>query len=161
MKIKIAFLLLSILGHSMSSFSQSSKSLLPTPDSTFFTNPKPLAENIIEKYIKSYFDITKPNRKIGECGDSGSIWRTEFSDIAIEACIVEIESLDYYERNDQFVFKNYSMDEVNRILRLLFVDDEYDKWEGNNYGPFEGGAGCFVEIIKEKDKIIVTYGCSC
>ena len=108
-------------------------------------------------YWKTYYETGKikseGNRKDYKLD---SLWRTEFGNIAIETY-----SLHEVELSQKFIFKNYSIEEVKRIIRILFVNDEYHKWDGNIYGPKESGAGCFVEIKEETDKIVVTFGCSC
>ena len=159
MKFKIVFLLLSLCGCSTSSFLQSPELILPTPDSTFFNNPKPLAENIIEKYVKSYFTITQPTKVIEttSADHPEGVWdchtRTEYGKISTETYTCDMQF------DQTFRFENYTFEDVNRIARILLKDDEYDHWDGNKYG--QGGTGCYVEIKKGKDKIIITYGCSC
>jgi len=163
MKFKIVFFLLSILACSVSSFSQSPESILPTPDSSFFNNPKPLAENIIEKYVKSYFAVTQGTKIIEttSADHPEGIWdchtRTEYGEISTETYTCDMQF------DQTFRIKNYSFNEVNRVLKILFKDDEFEIWNNsNNYGPIEGGAGCYVEIKEEENKkIIVTYGCGC
>jgi len=143
----------------MTSYSQSSESILPTPDSTFFNNPKPLTENIIEKYVKSYFTVSQPTKiiKTTSADHPEGVWnchtRTEYGEISAETYTCDMQF------DQTFRFENYTFEEVNRIVRILLKDDEYDHWVGNKYG--QGRTGCYVEIKNEKDKIIITYGCSC
>ena len=143
----------------MTSYSQSFESILPTPDATFFNNPNPLAENIIEKYAKSYFTVTQPTKIIKTTsadhqeGVRNCHTRTEYGNISTETytCDMQFDQI--------FRFENYTFEEVNRIVRILLKDDEYNHWVGNKYG--QDGTGCYVEIMKEKDKIIINFGCSC
>mgnify|MGYP001049780084 CR=1 FL=1 len=139
---------------------QKNNSVLPTPDSIFFKNSKPISENIIEKYIKTYFKITHPTKLI-ERG------RSEVGE-PVKDCHYEIiygnisVGTNYCDMtlSQTFKFQNYSFEEVNRILRILLKDNEHDTWNGNIYGPKEEGAGdCYIEIGKDGNTIIVSHGC--
>jgi len=156
--LRIAFLLLSIFGCSVSSFSQSLKSILPTPDSTFFTNPKPNAENIIEKYVISYFNVTQPTEVLERVSNVEGTWdchtRTVYGNISIDTytCDMQLEQT--------IRFKNYTYEEVNRIARFLLKDDEFNKWIDNRFEPIDATAGCFLEIKDGDNTTIIEYGCS-
>lgn len=135
-------------------------SALPIPDSSFFNNPKPPAENIIEQYVKTYFDTTQPIKLIArgrsEVGEPvrDCHYETIYGNISIETNYCDMTP------SQSIKFHNYSFDEVNKILRILLKDNEYDTWNGNIYGPKEEGAGdCYIEIGKEGNTIIVSYEC--
>jgi len=139
---------------------QKRDSTLPIPDSPFFNNPKPAAENIIEKYVRAYFDITQPIKLIAR-------GRSEVGE-PVRDCHYEIiygnisVGTNYCDMTPGQIFKfqNYSFEEVNRILRILLKDNEHDTWNGNIYGPKEEGAGdCYIEIGKDGNTIIVSHGC--
>jgi hypothetical protein len=137
---------------------QKSDSILPNPDSNFFDNPKPPAENIIEKYVRAYFDATQPIKLIArgriEVGEPVRDCHYEiiYGNISVETNYCDMTP------SQTFKFQNYSFEEVNRLLRILLKDNEHDTWNGNIFGPKEEGAGdCYIEIGKEGKTIIVTY----
>ena len=139
---------------------QKGDSTLPIPDSSFFKNPKPPAENIIEKYVRAYFDTTQPIKLIARGGkEVGEPVRDCHYKIIYGNISVETNYCDMTP-SQTFKFQNYSFEEVNRILRILLTDNEHDRWNGNIYGPKEEGAGeCYIEIRKEGNTIIVSYDC--
>ena len=139
---------------------QKRDSILPRPDSLFFKNSKLISENIIGKYVKTYFIITQPT-KLVERG------RIEYGE-PVRDCHYEIiygnisVGTNYCDMtpSQTFKFQNYSFEEVNQVLRMLLKDNEYETWNGNIYGPKEEGAGdCYIEIGKEGNIIIVSYEC--
>jgi len=135
-------------------------SILPIPDSSFFKNPIPISENIIEKYIKSYFKRTQPTKLIQRGrSEHGEPVRDCHYEIIYGNISVGTNYCDMTP-SQTFKFQNYSFEEVNQILRILLKDNEYDTWNGNIYGPKEEGAGdCYIEIGKEANIIIVSYEC--
>ena len=139
---------------------QKNDSILPIPDEIFFSSPKPLAENIIEKYIKSYFQTTKPPQVIAraakEHGEPVSNCHIidDYGTVSIEtySCDMEIKQT--------LRFKNYTFKEIKKILRILLKDNEHNKWNANKYGPIKEGAGdCYTEIKKEEGLIVINYYC--
>ena len=139
---------------------QKYNSVLPTPNSIFFNNPKPLAENIIEKYVKTYFETIQPIKLIarGRNEHEEPIWNchqiASYGSISVETNFCD-STLSQSIR-----FENYSFEEVNRILKMLFKNNEYNIWNGNKYGPIEEGAGdCYTEIKKTENSIIINYYC--
>ena len=139
---------------------QKRDSILPKPDSLFFKNSKPISENIIGKYVKTYFKITQPTKLV----ERGRIEHGEpVRDCHYEIIYGDISvGTNYCDMTPSQIFKfqNYSFEEVNRILRILLKDNEYDTWNGNIYGPKEEGAGdCYIEIGKKDNTIIVSYEC--
>jgi len=158
MKIIIVFLILSLSGCNASSISQRSKSILPTPDTAFFYNPKPVAENIIEKYVISYFDATQPTEVLETVSNIEGTWdchtRTQYGNICIDTYTCDMQ----FEQTIRF--KNYTYEEVNRIARVLLKDDKYNKWIDNRFGPIDATAGCFLEIMDGGNTTIIEYGCS-
>lgn len=158
MNIKLVFFLLLFLECSTNSFSQHSESILPTPDSTFFNNPNPQAENLIEKYVKSYFAVTQPTEVLETTSTDHpeGVWdchtKTEYGKIITTTytCDMQFDQI--------FRFDNYTFEEVHRILKLLFVDNNEGYWNGSKYG---NGIGCSIEIEKNNGKIIVALGCGC
>lgn len=140
-------------------------SILPTPDSIFFVDidTSESVDLIINKYINSNFLITKPTKVlettaadhpegIGDCHT-----RTEYGNIAFEEYTCDLFLTETIE------FKNYSFEEVNRVFRILFTkkhnNGEGDGWHEGEY--IYGDDMCSLSIVEVKDKIIVTYGCSC
>jgi hypothetical protein len=139
------------------------KLTLPTPDSPLYNNPTTLVENIdlIEIYVKTYFTITQ-SAKVLETTSADNpegLWdchiRTEYGNIAMEeyTCDFQLEKI--------VKFENYSFEEVNRILKILYPEIKNKVWEGNTYMyDSNGGYGCSLEVIDENNKILVFYGCS-
>jgi len=139
---------------------QKKDSILLIPDSSFFNNKKPLAENIIEKYVRAHYKITQPTKLVKrrriEHGEPVRDCHYEiiYGDISVRTNYCDMTP------SQTFKFHNYSFEEVNKILRILLKDNEYDTWNGNIYGPKEEGAGdCYIEIGKEGNTIIVSYEC--
>ncbi|NOR45326.1 MAG: DUF1311 domain-containing protein [Candidatus Delongbacteria bacterium] len=152
--------------------------ILPTPDSTFFSSLDSIrinnADHVIENYINSYFDITKKKEVIEKASlDHTEIpgedcrYRTEYGNIVIE----EDYGCDSYFQTTTIEFKNYSFDEVKRILKVL-LPKEYNREDEKGYGGspdgweenghyYNYGGNCHLDIIKGENKIIVQYGCSC
>ena len=161
----------------MSSFSQNPESILPTPDSTFFnhldTNRLNNAEYIIEKYIGSYFILTKEKEVIMKAGPNhpeipgeDCLTRTEYGRIAIE---VNWMCEDLF-LTKTIEFNKYSLKEVKRILKILLPKEynrENDKgdpgdddgWNEDAYYNYDDM--CALDILVENNKILVQYGCSC
>jgi uncharacterized protein YecT (DUF1311 family) len=136
-------------------------SILPRPDSSFFNNPKPLAESIIEKYIKTYFKNTQPT-KILERGRSeiGEPVRDCHQETIYGNISVETNSCDMMGIEQTFRFKNYAFVEIKRILKMLLKGNEHQIWNGNKYGPREEGAGdCYTELKEAEDQVIISYYC--
>tara|TARA_B100000809_G_scaffold259627_1_gene304986 strand:- start:856 stop:1431 length:576 start_codon:yes stop_codon:yes gene_type:complete len=138
-------------------------SILPTPDSTFFgdTDTSTSVAFIINKYINSNFFVTKTTKVLETTsadhpeGVFDCHTRTEYGNIAIEERTCELQLEKTVE------FKNYSFKEVCRIIKILFTKKS-DNGEGWHEGEYIYGDGmCSLSIIEGKDKIIVTYGCSC
>jgi len=136
-------------------------SKLPTPDSDFLKNVELNSEITIEKYINTYFSGGNHIKVLDSTAwDTDGIYRdchttTEYERVTIENYNCEMFS------TFNFIFKEYSKAEVMRIMKLLFTDTEYDYWEGDNYGPMEEGAGCFMSITQKPSETIVSYGCGC
>ena len=136
-------------------------SKLPTPTSEFFKSINLNSRITIEEYIKTYFSGGKHIKVLDSTAwDTDGIFRdchtvTEYERVTIENYNCEMFS------TFNFIFKGYSKAEVMRIMRLLFTDTDYDYWEGDNYGPIEEGAGCFMSITQKPSETIVSYGCEC
>jgi hypothetical protein len=72
----------------------------------------------------------------------------------------------YTDNNDGsylIELKNYSLEEVNRVLRILFTKEneansDLDGWEKDIY-YYQGM--CNLEILKGNSTIILNFGCSC
>ncbi len=72
----------------------------------------------------------------------------------------------YTDNNDGsylIELKNYSFEEVNRVLRILLTKEndansDLDGWEKGVY-YYQGI--CNLEILKGNDSIILDFGCSC
>lgn len=63
--------------------------------------------------------------------------------------------------NQRVTFPKVSTEELKRFIEQHFFDPE-NHWESEtSYGPIEGGAGCYYEIIQEKDVSIVDSYCGC
>lgn len=138
-------------------------SILPTPDSTFFSNTdaSTSVDFIINKYINSNFFVTKTIKVLEttSADHPEGVWdchtRTEYGNIAIEERTCELQLEKIVE------FKNYSFKEVCRIIKILFTKKS-DNGEGWYEGEYIYGNGmCSLSIIEGNDKIMVTYGCSC
>jgi hypothetical protein len=136
---------------------------LPIPDTAHFSNSSPPIENIylIEKYVKTYFTMTQPTKvlKTTSADNPEGVFnchtRTEYGNIAMEEYTCDLQLEKTVE------FKNYSFEEVNRVLKILYPEVENKVWGENIYGyDSDGGYGCSLEIINENSKIVVFYGCS-
>jgi hypothetical protein len=136
---------------------------LPTPDTTIFNSPATPLENIdlIEIYVKTYFIITQPAKVLESTSadNQEGLWdchiRTEYGNIAM------VEYTCDFQLEKTVEFKNYSLEEVKRVLKILYPEVEYKLWEENTYAyDSDGGYGCSLEVINENEKIMVFYGCS-
>lgn len=151
---------------------------LPTPDTQFFSglekDKRNNAQYVIEKYIETYLAVTKEQKVIGkaplyntEIPGENCLFRTEYGNIAF----IEDYGCDSYFQTTTIEFSNYSFDEVIEIIKILLPkvqnesdDDNYSLertgWnESKSY--YEYNSNCTLEIHKEENKIIVSYGCSC
>ena len=152
--------------------------ILPTPDSTFFNNLDSSrinnADYVIEKYIDSYFFITKEKEVIEkaslnhtEIPGEDCRYRTEYNSIAIE----EDYGCDSYFQTTTIEFNNYSFEEVKRIIKILLPTKYNRENDHGNPGDSDGwnesdldynyNDNCSLSIFKEENKILVQYGCSC
>jgi len=140
---------------------QKNNSILPTPDTTFFNNPKPIAENIIEKYLRAYFEPTQPTKLITRGrSEYGEPVRNCHQEIIYGNISVETNSCDMMGIEQTFKFKNYAFEEIKRILKMLLKDNEHEIWNGYKYGPREEGAGdCYTELKEAEDQVIISYYC--
>jgi len=156
MNIKIVLLLLPIFSCAVNTFSQNTKLVLPTPNSLSINYSDLNLVDKIDTYITSNFNITQPKQILQKDMDSLECHsRTEFGNITLETRTCDF-SLD-----KTLEFKGYSIIEINRIFKILFSDGESHEWyDDHTYGPVEGQAGCFLEIMESNDKILVYYGCS-
>jgi hypothetical protein len=154
--------------------------ILPTPDSLFYENVyRGLNADgeIIDKYIKTFFKLTKPSEGIKEATpnhpeypDGGFCeFRTEYGSVTI----LEEHGCDSYDYTKTYEFNNYSLKEVTRIIKTLLPKVATEKYaEGwrteENYStkvnnPRENYTEemCTLEIIEKEKKILVQYGCGC
>jgi len=138
------------------------KLTLPPPDTALFNNPSLPIENIdlIEMYVKTYFTITQPAKVLEttSADNPEGLWdchiRTEYGNIAMEEYTCDLQLEKTVE------FKNYSFEEVNRVLKILYPEVKNKVWEENTYVyDSNGGYGCSLEVIDENNKIVVFYGC--
>lgn len=151
---------------------------LPTPDSLFFNglekSNRNNAQYVIEKYMETYLAVTKVRKVIGkaplynpEIPGKNCLFRTEYGNIAF----IEDYGCDSYFQTTTIEFSNYSFDEVIEIVKILLPkvqkvseDDNYPSdrtgWnESESY--YEYDSNCTLDIHKEENKILVSYGCSC
>ena len=158
---------------------QNFKSVLPTPDSHFFSD---LDENIddypdvIGEYIKTYFPITKPKKGTAEYVPNHPEFpkggycefTTEFGSVSI----IENYGCESYESYTAYEFNNYTIEEVTRVIKILlpkvsvngsegWYEEEIFSTEGNYYKEYYDNGPCLMDIIEEENKILVSYGCSC
>ena len=152
--------------------------VLPTPDSKFFSgleiSKRNNAQYVIEKYIDTYLVVSKARKVIGkaplshtEIPGENCLFRTEYSNVVI----FEDFGCDSYFQTTSIEFKNYSFDEVQRLIKILLPkvqmvsdDDNYPAdrtgWnESENY--YKYNSNCTLDIHKEENKILISYGCSC
>lgn len=152
--------------------------LLPTPDSLFFSrleiSKRNNAQYVIEKYIDTYLVISKARQVIGkaplshtEIPGENCLFRTEYGNVVI----FEDFGCDSYFQTTSIEFKNYGFDKVQTLIKILLPkvqrvsdDDNYPTdrtgWnESENY--YEFNSNCTLDIHQEKNKILISYGCSC
>ena len=137
---------------------------LPTPDTALFNNPTPPIENIdiIEMYVKTYFTMTQPPKVLKTTSQDNPEGvfdchvRTEYGNISMEEYNCDLQNEKTVE------FTNYSIEEINRVLKILYPQVENKTWIESTYSyDSNGGYGCSLEVINENDKIVLVYGCSC
>lgn len=152
----------------MNLLEQNNDAVLPTPDSLFYENLNRESNGgsgIINKYIKTYFKLTKAKAGSREAIDHPEYpdggfceFRTEYNRVTI----LEEYGCDSYDFIQTYEFSNYSLKEVTRILKILLpkiatgVDD--DGWHSEIYYTEEM---CSLSIFKKDNKVIVEYGCGC
>lgn len=155
------FLILQFFWISLFSQDIKNSSKLPTPDTTFFEGVKLNSEIAIEKYIKTYFS-GEENIKIldSTAWDTDGKYRDCHKIKKFERVTIEIYDCEMFS-SFNFIFKGYPKKEVMRIMKLLFIETRNDYWEGDNYGPLQEGAGCFLTISQKPLETIVSYGCGC
>ena len=136
-------------------------SKLPTPTSEFFKSINLNSRITIEEYIKTYFSGGKHIKVLDSTAwDTDGTFRYCHTSTDYEGVIIENYSCEM-SSTFKFKFKGYSKAEVMRIMKLFFIETEYDYWEGDNYGPMKEGVGCFVSITRKPLETIVSYKCGC
>ena len=136
-------------------------SKLPTPTSEFFKRINLNYRIIIEEYIKTYFSGGKHIKVLDSTAwDTDGTFRYCHTSTEYEGVTIENYSCEMFA-TFKFIFNGYSKAEVMRIMKLFFIETEYDYWEGDNYGPMKEGVGCFVSITRKPLETIVSYKCGC
>lgn len=154
-------------------------SILPIPNAQFFSElDTNIADypDVIGEYIKTYFSLTKPKEGTAEPAPNHSEYpeggfcefTTEFGRVSI----VENNGCESYESEITYVFNNYSLEEVTKIIKTLlpkvsiegsigWYNEKIYSIEGNYYKEYYDNGACLMDIIQGDDKILVSYGCSC
>ena len=152
--------------------------VLPAPDSSFFSQMEKSKRNnaqyVIEKYVDTYLSTTKAREVISkaplyntEIPGGNCLYRTEYGNIAI----IEDYGCESYFQTTTIEFSNYNFDEVIELIKILLPkvqkvsdDDNYPTdrtgWsESEHY--YEYNSNCTLDIHKEENKTLISYGCSC
>lgn len=151
---------------------------LPTPDSLFFSrleiSKRNNAQYVIEKYIDTYLVVSKSREVIGkapiynaEIPGENCLYRTEYGNIAF----IEDYGCDSYFQTTTIEFSNYNFDEVIELIKILLPKVQKVNDDGN-YPAYRNGwnesehyyeynSNCTLDIHKEENKILISYGCSC
>ena len=152
--------------------------VLPTPDSLFFSrleiSKRNNAQYVIEKYIDTYLVVSKAREVISkaplshtEIPGENCLYRTEYDNIVF----IEDYGCDSYFQTTSIEFSNYNFNEVKEIIKIL-LPKEYKENDDDNYPLdrsgwddsgryYEYDSSCTLDIHKEGNKILVSYGCSC
>lgn len=151
---------------------------LPTPDSIFFSeleiSKRNNAQYVIEKYIDTYLVVSKAREVIDKAPLSNTeipgencLYRTEYENIVF----IEDYGCDSYFQTTSIQFKNYSFDEIKRLIKILLQKVEkisgYDNYPVDRTGwnesedYYQYNSNCTLDIHKEENKILISYGCSC
>ena len=134
---------------------------LPTPEESFLLNVNLNSDETIDNYIDMYFtggenEIVLKTTSWDTDGEPRVCHTSrEFNEITVEKYNCEQFPLSTYR------FKGYTRNEVLRIMRLLFLDDEYEHWKDDAFIPVEEGVGCYLSIEEKPFEIVVSYGCGC
>lgn len=154
-------------------------SILPTPDVKFINSLDKSritnAEYVIEKYIDTFFHITKQEEVIEKASISHTEipgedcrYRTEYNrSIAVE----KDYGCDSYDQTTTIEFTNYSLREVKRVLKCMLPtkynrENDYgnpvdsEGWDESD-GDYNYNGNCSLHIHKEENKILVQFGCGC
>lgn len=150
--------------------------VLPIPDSLFYgrldVSKRNNAQYVIEKYIDTYLVITKAKEVIRQASLSHTeipgencLFKTEYNNIAF----IEDYGCDSYFQTTCIEFSNYSFEEVEKLIKILlpkvYKRDEnnpVDRTGWNESGRYyEYNSNCSLDIYKEENKTLVSYGCSC
>ena len=152
--------------------------VLPTPDAKFFSELEILKRNnaqyVIEKYIDTYLVVSKAREVIGKAPLSNTeipgencLYRTEYKNIIV----IEDYGCDSYFETTSIEFSNYNFDEVKEILKILlpkvYKESDVDNYPVDRSGwdesehYYEYNSNCTLNIDKEENKILVSFGCSC
>jgi uncharacterized protein YecT (DUF1311 family) len=145
----------------MNLLEQNNGAVLPTPDSLFYAN----GDGSIDQYIKTYFKLIKARAGSREAIDNPEYpdggfceFRTEYDRVVIK----EEYGCDSYDFIQTYEFRNYSLKEVTRILKILLpkiaTEIEDDGWHPEGFYTEDV---CTLSILKKGNKIIVEYGCGC
>lgn len=131
-------------------------SKLPNPDSFVINNSKSNGNNIIEKYVKTYFERSKPIKVLERTNwDSDEVRDCHIVD-SYENIIISTYNCDMH-LEQEFKFNNYTFKEVIRVLKLLLLEEANYIWSKNTYGPPEEDQepGDFIIRISETDNIVL------
>ncbi len=141
---------------------------LPTPDSLFYENVYHGLNpdfDILDKYIKTYFKLTKAKAGSREAIDNPEYpeggfceFRTEYDRVVI----LEEYGCDSYDFIQTYEFSNYSLKEVTRIIKTLLpkvaTENADDGWHPEGFYTEDM---CSLSIFKKDNKVILEYGCGC
>lgn len=140
--------------------------ILPIPSAAFLNTIDSFAgiDFIMEKYITLNFSLTTPLKTIKYTtashpeGVYPCLTRTEYGPIATETL-----TCDSYSITKTIEFTDYSIEEVRRLMEILLATQSYDRdedgWHEGEYIYSDGM--CSLDLQQVKNKIIVSYGCSC
>ena len=134
---------------------------LPTPENSFLLNVNLNSDEAIESYIQSYFTggdnelVLKTTSWDTDGTPRDCHTSRKFNGVTIQKYNCEQFPIS------TFRFKGYSYEEVLTVMKLLFIDNEYDHWREDEFGPIEEGVGCFLSIEEKPFEIVVSYGCGC
>lgn len=134
---------------------------LPRPDNAFLASVNPDSDEGIESYIQSYFTGGEHEVVLETTSwDTDGVPRVCHTVRAFNGVTIEKYSCEQFPTST-FRFKGYSYKEVLAVMKLLFVDNDYEHWQEDGFGPIEEGAGCYLTIEEKPFEIVVSYGCGC
>jgi len=132
---------------------------LPNPSKAYIQNVKSI-ENSEENYFTKYLG-KKFEHILKRTGETKVACKKEFEfQTGIK---MKTDSCSEVAIEVEIIFPNYPKLDVVKFVEWFFKND-YSAWNKSKtkYQPIEDGdAGCYIEIIELKGKIILKYNCGC